>query len=211
MIETMELVGSCEPIPPSRVHDKVPRDLETICLKAMAKDPERRYRSALALAQDLERFQAGESIVARREGTFPRIWRKVRRRPITTFVFLLLIAMAVGTNIFFYQRWTVHRSIDRELDASMELQQWTPERLEKMEGLVEKLKKFDRDEAAWKLQILHSRFVHSIRDSITQNAPLSESEIRRIRINIEALAKRDSTQAEKLREELDARLNETRK
>jgi serine/threonine protein kinase len=210
VIETMELVGSCEPIPPSRVHDKVPRDLETICLKAMAKDPERRYRSALALAQDLERFQAGESIVARREGTFPRIWRKVRRRPITTFVFLLLIAMAVGTNIFFYQRWTVHRSIDRELDASMELQQWTPERLEKMEGLVEKLKKFDRDEAAWKLQVLHSRFARSIRDSIMQDS-LGESEIGRIRINIEALAKRDSTQAERLREELDAKLKETRK
>ncbi len=59
VLETMEMVGSYEPVPPSRIYSKVPRDLETICLKAMAKAPERRYRSALALAQDLERFQGG--------------------------------------------------------------------------------------------------------------------------------------------------------
>jgi serine/threonine protein kinase len=211
VIETMEMVGSCEPAQPSSVEAKVPRELETICLKAMAKDPERRYRSALALAQDLERFQAGESIVARREGTFPRIWRKVRRRPITTVLFMLLIALAVGTNIFFYERWTVHRALSQELDAGMEVQEWTSARLEKMEGLVEKLRKFDPEEAAWKLQLLHSRFARSIRESIMQSPSLEEREMRRIQNNIDTLAKRDSTQAEKLREELNARLKEIQK
>ncbi len=211
VIETMEMVGSCEPCPPSRVQAKVPRDLETICLKAMAKDPQRRYKSALALAQDLERFQAGESIIARREGTFPRIWRKVRRRPITTVVFILLIALAVGIDIFIYQRWTIHRSVSRDLDAGMEVQEWTPARLEKMEGLVEKLRTFDPEEAGWKLQLLHSRFARSIRESIMQNPSLEERALRRIQDNIDTLAKRDSTQAEKLREELNARLKEIQK
>jgi len=177
----------------------------------MAKDPRCRYKSALALAQDLERFQAGESIIARREGTFPRIWRKVRRRPITTVVFILLIALAVGIDIFIYQRWTIHRSVSRELEAGMEVQEWTPSRLEKMEDLVEKLREFDSDEAAWKLQLLHSRFARSIRESIMQNPALEERDVRRIQNNIDALAKRDSTQAEKLREELNARLKELQK
>ncbi|HEV2945950.1 MAG TPA: serine/threonine-protein kinase, partial [Gemmataceae bacterium] len=210
VIETMEMVGSCEPAPPSRVHAKVPRDLETICLKAMAKDPGRRYRSALALAQDLERFQAGESIVARREGTFPRLWRKVRRRPITTAVFLLLITLAVGTNIFFLQRAALISSLRNELDASMEVQEWTGTKLQSMENLVQKLERLDPDDAALKLQRLHRRCAQSIRSSIQQN-PLEEREVRRIQDVINVLANREPTQAEILRQELNNRLQEVPK
>ncbi len=94
VLETMEQVGSQEPPSPSRFQSKVPRDLETICLKAMAKEPCQRYRSALAMAQDLERFQQGESILARREGALGQLWRKVRRRPFTTAAFLFVLALA---------------------------------------------------------------------------------------------------------------------
>jgi serine/threonine protein kinase len=211
VLETMELVGSCEPAPPSRICSKVPRDLETICLKAMAKDPEHRYRSALALAQDLERFRAGESIVARREGTYSRLWRRVRRRPITVVAFILLILFLVGTNVYFHQRTAQINSIRNDLEAGMEVQEWTASQLEKMEDLVEKLGQLDAEEAAWKLQLLHWRFAQSIRTSIQQNPTLEEREIRRIRDAIDVLALRDSTQAELLRKELNARLQEMRK
>jgi eukaryotic-like serine/threonine-protein kinase len=103
-IETMELVRSQEPVPPTRLQPKVPTDLETICLKALQKEPAKRFPDAAAMAEDLGRFLNGEPIVARPVGTPERLWRWCKRNPrvagLAATVVLMGLAITVGSAAF---------------------------------------------------------------------------------------------------------------
>jgi serine/threonine protein kinase/predicted Zn-dependent protease len=81
MLETLEQVRSQEPVPPSRLQPKIPRDIETICLKCLQKDPKRRYATTIALAEDLERFINRRPIEARPVTFMEKGWRWCRRNP----------------------------------------------------------------------------------------------------------------------------------
>jgi serine/threonine-protein kinase len=99
MLEVLEQVRSSEPMPPSALQPRVPRDLETICLKCLQKDPVRRYESADALADDLDRYRRGEPIKARPIGRLARALRWCRRNPAPTAVVavaLLAAGIAAG-------------------------------------------------------------------------------------------------------------------
>jgi WD40 repeat protein len=81
VMETLEQVKATEPVPPSRLQPGLPRDVETIVLKCLAKEPSRRYEAAEALADDLRRFLEGRPVRARRAGALERAWRWCRRNP----------------------------------------------------------------------------------------------------------------------------------
>jgi WD40 repeat protein len=80
-LDTLMQVVADEPVPPSQLQPRTPRDLETICLKCLRKDPARRYATALDLAEDLRRYQAGEPIQARPVGRVERSAKWMKRRP----------------------------------------------------------------------------------------------------------------------------------
>jgi serine/threonine protein kinase len=89
--ETLRQVVSAEPIPVSRLRTNLPRDLETICLKCLEKDPGERFASAEALAEDLRRFLAGEPIRARPPGWVEQLWRWSHRNRLVASLAALLV------------------------------------------------------------------------------------------------------------------------
>jgi tetratricopeptide (TPR) repeat protein len=96
MMETLELVRREDPVPPSRLQPRTPRDLETICLKCLNKDASRRYGSAQEMADDLQRFLTGESILARPAGPTERAVRWARRRPVRATLVGVAVAAVVA-------------------------------------------------------------------------------------------------------------------
>jgi tetratricopeptide (TPR) repeat protein/predicted Ser/Thr protein kinase len=99
--ETILQVVEREPVPPSSLQPKVPRDLETICLKCLHKDWKRRYTSAAELADDVHRFLKDEPIRARPVGPGERAWKWARKRP--TLAGLLLVSVLAVLSLAAYQ------------------------------------------------------------------------------------------------------------
>jgi serine/threonine-protein kinase len=125
---TLQQVITQDPVAPSRLNPKVPRDLETICLKCLQKAPAHRYATALELAEDLGRYQRGEPITARPVSRPERVVRWVQRKPaiaalIVTALMLIGLAVAAGVSA-----WRL------EGKRRAEIARWTP-RLEAVKQL----------------------------------------------------------------------------
>jgi tetratricopeptide (TPR) repeat protein len=101
-----------DPLSPRRLNDKVPRDLETIVLQCLAKEPSRRYPCAAALAADLRRWLGGEPILARPVGTVERVYRRCRRSPVVSGLAAgLVVVFLVGFALVAAQWWRAERNL----------------------------------------------------------------------------------------------------
>jgi WD40 repeat protein/serine/threonine protein kinase len=94
-LETLVQVREREPARPSSVHPQVDRDLETICLKCLDKDPHRRYGSAEALAEEFDRWLTGEPIEGRSVSGLERAWRRCKRNPVVSSLLAAVVLVAV--------------------------------------------------------------------------------------------------------------------
>jgi serine/threonine protein kinase len=141
--ETVQQVMSQEPAPPSRLNTQVPRDLETICLKCLNKEPPSRYGTAEELAQDLRRYLRGEPVLARRAGSAERLVKWTRRNrslaaSLISGILLLNGIVAVSVSML-TDRNLLQRTVEadfREVVQAQQRQAWGDARnaLERAKG-----------------------------------------------------------------------------
>src|SRR5262245_34494157 len=130
-LDTLEQVIRDEPVAPRRLQPKVPRDLETICLKCLAKEPVKRYSSAELLAEDLRFFIEGRPIRARPVGVIEKGWRWCRRNPLVAgLTAAIVLALLAGTAVAWYLAVEAHdqaRQAQANADRALE-EKWNSDR-----------------------------------------------------------------------------------
>ncbi len=115
VLQTLEQVRGQDPVPPRQLQPKVPRDLETICLKCLNKDPQRRYGGARELAEDCAAFLRGEPIRARPTARWEQALKLVRRHPAATGLLALIAFILLGS---FASAWGLMSvALERQAEA----------------------------------------------------------------------------------------------
>jgi WD40 repeat protein/serine/threonine protein kinase len=155
-IETLHAVVHEEATAPHALNRAVPRDLETICLKCLQKEPARRYANAQALVDDLRRFALGEPIQARPATRPEKLWRWCKRKPSLAATLLLLhIVLAIGLSGIL---WEWHTARQNALIAGKNLyaanmnlvqQAWEQNNLVRMSELVQQTASYPNRGFEW--------------------------------------------------------------
>jgi tetratricopeptide (TPR) repeat protein/tRNA A-37 threonylcarbamoyl transferase component Bud32 len=113
-LDTLQLVQTAEPVPPSRLQPNVPPDLQTITLKCLEKDPARRYRNARELASDLNCYLEGKPILARASSPLERGLKFARRNPTLTALLAMMVLTPVivaGVSLWYSTQLAVERDV----------------------------------------------------------------------------------------------------
>lgn len=172
-----------DPKPPSKFDDAIPKDLETICLTAMAKNRDRRYESCQHMASDIQRFLHNEKIVAKRPGTLNRLWRIARQRPVQSTIasasVVVFLVVTLVSSIAAYRLSAAQSKIEA---AAQRAEQGREVALDAMEAIVfdayDALDKADTDPDALQIQLLESaaRGLSKIDDSDNPDTLLKRAE-----------------------------------
>ncbi len=206
--EVLRKVQTEDPPAPRKLVPRLHRDLETVCLKAMARDPRRRYASAEELAEDLERWGAGEAIRARREGIAGKLWRKVRRNPVAAFSILAAVVAAgvvvvalswAGEDREQASRQRHLADLSSRFEAGLKAEAWSADHLRAMDALVAELGRNDADQAAAARRRLQQAFFQHVEGKLAR-ARLTPEDVTRIDGLIALLAGRDAGLGRRARE-----------
>jgi tetratricopeptide (TPR) repeat protein len=130
--QLIQKVSSATPVPPRKLRPAIPRDLETIVLKAISRDPLHRYQNAESLAEDLRRYLDDRPILARRVGPIERTWRWSRRNPAIAALSLLLLGVVLGSFATISWKWRDAEQENRRAEANLSLA------LDSMDQVVER-------------------------------------------------------------------------
>jgi serine/threonine-protein kinase len=137
-LETVLQVAADDPVPPRRLQPKTPRDLETVCLKCLHKQPGQRYASALALAEDLRRYLDGRTILARPAGRLEKAWRWCRRHPARAALAAALALCVLAGTVAAFQ---VHGDVTRQELRAAHLNKEVRAALEEAEDRLGRLRR----------------------------------------------------------------------
>ncbi len=126
--ETLRAVVEQQPLWPGAVSPRVDRDLGTVCMKCLEKDPQRRYASADALAEDLDRWLSGEPILARRSSTWERTLKWCRRKPVVaalTGTLVVVVLLGMGGIIWYARQADAERLKTQKASQAAVERLWT--------------------------------------------------------------------------------------
>ncbi|MEZ0228171.1 MAG: protein kinase, partial [Planctomycetota bacterium] len=111
-----------DPLPPKHHDPKIPMDVQTMCVKAMDREPSRRYQSSKDLADDIQRFLQGEPIVARPLNVFQKIWRRARKNmPVVIVGAVTLVAILLAIGVIIWR----HEKFNRQQRELATIREWT--------------------------------------------------------------------------------------
>jgi tetratricopeptide (TPR) repeat protein len=186
--ETLRQVLDTDPVAPRLLHPKIPRDLETICLKCLTKEPGGRYPDAAKLAEDLERWRAGKPILARPAGRVEKMWRWCRREPalsgLVAAVLALLVTVAIGSSSMFIREKRARENeanLRRQAQAHQQQAQLEAEKSQKvarfLRGTLQDLPSLARGGNAARVQEILSQTAERVARDFT-NQPEVEVDLR---------------------------------
>lgn len=204
--EVLHAVRATEPVAPRKRNAAIPRDLETICLKSLAKDPARRYSTAKEMAEDLERFTAGESIRARRELLPSRMIRQARRHPLVTALAVLLLSILAGVAGLAPSYLATRRKslLLEQIQSLIDQPAFAASELAQAEPLVAELSQVAPDQAGGARQRVHRRLAATVQE-LLRARQLSADDKQALAATFNLLDDRDKSLADPLRAQRDAR------
>jgi tRNA A-37 threonylcarbamoyl transferase component Bud32/tetratricopeptide (TPR) repeat protein len=221
--DTVTQVIEQEPIPPRRLRPKVPRDLETICLKCLSKEPARRYATALALAEDLHAFQTGEPIRARRVGRTERVWRWCRRnRGVAVLSAVVLVCVLAGVGVAAYliaerdrsaAQFTTARQVQDlwdQLEQRLALppEKWSPEHVAAIKAGLQELTQLDPVKGQAGTKKLYEEAVPALAQKLMAEGKLQPEQQQQILFLIQLVAEQEKGLADTLHKDLAFRLTQ---